>query len=68
MIRGARRRIPAHTGFAWYRKRIEITGADKSLAILIPPVDDAYELYWNGAEDWNLRQAAAGRMVVGIWP
>jgi phosphoserine phosphatase RsbU/P len=39
---------PGHTGFAWYRKRIEITGAGKSLAVLIPPVDDAYELYWNG--------------------
>jgi phosphoserine phosphatase RsbU/P len=39
---------PGHTGFAWYRKRIDITGADKLLAILIPPVDDAYELYWNG--------------------
>ena len=39
---------PGHTGFAWYRKRIEITGADKSLAILMPPVDDVYELYWNG--------------------
>ena len=39
---------PGHTGFAWYRRRVEITGADKSLAILMPPVDDAYELYWNG--------------------
>jgi hypothetical protein len=39
---------PGHTGFAWYRKRIEITGADRSLAILMPPVDDAYDLYWNG--------------------
>jgi hypothetical protein len=39
---------PGHTGFAWYRKRIDITGANKSLAILIPPVDDVYELYWNG--------------------
>ncbi|HEY3989183.1 MAG TPA: PP2C family protein-serine/threonine phosphatase [Acidobacteriaceae bacterium] len=39
---------PGHTGFAWYRKRIEITGANTSLAILMPPVDDAYELYWNG--------------------
>jgi hypothetical protein len=39
---------PGHSGFAWYRKRIDITGADKSLAILIPPVDDVYELYWNG--------------------
>jgi Stage II sporulation protein E (SpoIIE) len=39
---------PSHTGFAWYRKHIEITGADKSLAILLPPVQDVYELYWNG--------------------
>jgi hypothetical protein len=39
---------PGHTGFAWYRKRIDITGADKSLAIMIPPVQDVYELYWNG--------------------
>ncbi len=39
---------PSHTGFAWYRKRIDITGADKSLAIMVPPVDDVYELYWNG--------------------
>jgi hypothetical protein len=39
---------PGYTGFAWYRRPIDITGADKSLAILIPPVDDAYELYWNG--------------------
>jgi hypothetical protein len=39
---------PGHTGYAWYRKRIEITGASKSLAILMPPVDDVYQLYWNG--------------------
>src|ERR1700730_9834228 len=39
---------PGHTGWAWYRKRIEITGANKSLAIMMPPVDDAYDLYWNG--------------------
>lgn len=39
---------PGHTGFAWYRKRIKIADAGKSLAILMPPVDDAYELYWNG--------------------
>ncbi|MDQ1693835.1 MAG: phosphoserine phosphatase RsbU/P [Acidobacteriaceae bacterium] len=38
---------PGHTGWAWYRKRIEITGANRSLAIMMPPVDDAYDLYWN---------------------
>lgn len=39
---------PGYTGFAWYRKRIDVTGATSKLAILIPPVDDAYEIYWNG--------------------
>jgi hypothetical protein len=39
---------PGYTGFAWYRKRIEVTGSAGKLAILIPPVDDAYEIYWNG--------------------
>jgi serine phosphatase RsbU (regulator of sigma subunit) len=39
---------PSYVGFAWYRKRIEVTGATGPLAILMPPVDDAYELYWNG--------------------
>ena len=39
---------PGYTGVAWYRKRIEVTGSAGKLAILIPPVDDAYEIYWNG--------------------
>ena len=39
---------PSYVGFAWYRKRIEVTGATGPLTILMPPVDDAYELYWNG--------------------
>lgn len=39
---------PGYTGFAWYRKRIDVTGASSKLAILIPPVDDAYEIYWDG--------------------
>ena len=39
---------PGYTGFAWYRKRIEATGSAGKLAILIPPVDDAYEIFWNG--------------------
>lgn len=39
---------PGYTGFAWYRKQIDVTGSAAKLAILIPPVDDAYEIYWNG--------------------
>ncbi len=43
---------PSYTGFAWYRRRIEIDGSNsagtKNLSLLIPPVQDAYEVYWNG--------------------
>ena len=44
---------PSYTGFAWYRRTIKITtapGADPNVALLIPVVDDAYELYWNGVK------------------
>jgi Stage II sporulation protein E (SpoIIE) len=39
---------PAYVGFAWYRKRIDVEAAGGPLTILMPPVDDTYELYWNG--------------------
>jgi hypothetical protein len=42
---------PSYTGFAWYRRHITIensTVSAKNLSLLIPPVDDAYDLYWNG--------------------
>jgi len=48
---GARKAIPATPGFAWYRRHIRIVpsaGGFGKLAILMPPVDDGYELYWNG--------------------
>ena len=44
---------PSYTGFAWYRRTIRITpapGADPDVALLIPTIDDAYELYWNGVK------------------
>src|ERR1700748_1375287 len=53
---------PGHTGFAWYRRRIDITGADKSLAIMIPPVDDAYELFWNG-----IKIGTYGKLPPNAW-
>jgi len=43
---------PGYTGFAWYRRRISITpapGASPDLALMVPAIDDNYELYWNGA-------------------
>jgi hypothetical protein len=39
---------PGYTGFAWYRKHIEVNGRGAKMAVLIPPVDSAYEIYWNG--------------------
>lgn len=43
---------PSYVGFAWYRRHITIDNSgpssSSSLAILLPPVDDAYDLYWNG--------------------
>ena len=41
----------AYTGYAWYRKRITVNpapGADPNIALMIPAIDDAFELYWNG--------------------
>jgi hypothetical protein len=40
-----------YTGFAWYRYGLSIKGPQndpKELALLIPAVTDAYEVYWNG--------------------
>jgi Stage II sporulation protein E (SpoIIE) len=42
---------PNYTGFAWYRLHIHITtapGASPNLALYLPPVQDACEIYWNG--------------------
>jgi hypothetical protein len=42
---------PSYTGFAWYRRHLDIPPSPSSnpkLAILMPPVEDAYEVFWNG--------------------
>jgi hypothetical protein len=42
---------PSYTGFAWYRRHIDIVpepGASGQYRILIPDAEDAYEVYWNG--------------------
>jgi hypothetical protein len=42
-----------YTGFAWYRRSIAILEASNGnapqIALLIPHMDNAYEVYWNGA-------------------
>ena len=53
---------PGYTGFAWYRKHIQIGGRGGKLAVLIPPVDDAYEVYWNGQ-----KLGASGKFPPHAW-
>jgi hypothetical protein len=40
-----------YTGYAWYRLHVEFQPDSDScdVALLVPHVDDAYEIYWNGA-------------------
>ena len=40
-----------YSGFAWYRLRIQsepINGTQPHLALFLPPIGDAYQVYWNG--------------------
>ncbi len=42
---------PAYEGYGWYRYHLSIKpveGAPKDRALLIPQIDDVYEIYWNG--------------------
>ncbi len=42
---------PNYDGPGWYRRRIDLTtapGTAGDVALLIPAIDDIYELYWNG--------------------
>jgi hypothetical protein len=42
---------PSYTGYAWYRRHIDLTvapGSSPDVALLIPGIDDVYEFYWNG--------------------
>lgn len=37
-----------YAGFAWYRRRVDVDGPGPALGVLFAPVDDAYEVFWNG--------------------
>ncbi len=40
-----------YTGYAWYRRHVNflpVPGVQPDLALLLPRVNDAYEVYWNG--------------------
>jgi Stage II sporulation protein E (SpoIIE) len=43
---------PDYTGFAWYRRHLDIHTPDATgphTVLLMPPVDDSYQVFWNGA-------------------
>ena len=42
---------PSYAGFAWYRRHLEIhpvPGMNSGFRLLIPAVEDSYEVFWNG--------------------
>ncbi|HET9099250.1 MAG TPA: hypothetical protein VFN62_02585, partial [Acidobacteriaceae bacterium] len=42
---------PGYTGYAWYRRHVQVHPVARGplkYALLMPPVDDAYEVFWNG--------------------
>jgi len=42
---------PAYVGYAWYRRHVHLVpapGAPHEFALLMPRVDDVYQIYWNG--------------------
>jgi serine phosphatase RsbU (regulator of sigma subunit) len=41
-----------YTGYAWYRRHVNflpVPGVQPNLALLLPSINDAYEVYWNGS-------------------
>jgi hypothetical protein len=49
----------SYTGYAWYRRHVTLSpasGASADFALLIPAIDDVYELYWNGEPIGHLGQ------------
>jgi phosphoserine phosphatase RsbU/P len=43
----------SYTGYAWYRMHINVDpapGASRDMALMIPAIDDVYQVYWNGHE------------------
>jgi hypothetical protein len=43
------RGYPHHSGFAWYRLKVDVNGAERRLALKMPAsADDAYQVFVNG--------------------
>ncbi|CAN5507469.1 hypothetical protein BH10ACI4_BH10ACI4_10710 [soil metagenome] len=45
------RGYPGYSGFAWYRLKVNVSGADRRLALKMPEgADDAYQVFVNGQQ------------------
>ena len=57
----------AYTGYAWYRRHVNflpVPGVDSDLALLMPRIEDAYEIYWNGKRIGGLGKMPPARCLV----
>ncbi|HEY8312083.1 MAG TPA: hypothetical protein VIG47_16075 [Gemmatimonadaceae bacterium] len=60
---------PGYTGYAWYRRAVEVPSNHASWDILGPTlVEDGYELYWNGQLLGGSGTVGAHPRVVGTRP
>ena len=60
---------PGYTGYAWYRRVVDVSAAAASWDILGPTlVEDGYELYWNGRLMGGSGRLGSQPRVVGTRP
>jgi hypothetical protein len=60
---------PGYTGYAWYRRVVDVPAGAGSWAILGPTlVEDGYELYWNGQRLGGSGRLGARPRLVGTRP
>jgi hypothetical protein len=53
-----------HSGFAWYRLKVDITGASRRLAIKMPAMaDDAYQVFVNGRQIGEMGKFVRNRVT-----
>ena len=60
---------PGYTGYAWYRRMVDVPAGPASWDILGPTlVEDGYELYWNGQSLGGSGRLGPHSRVVGTRP
>ena len=60
---------PGYTGYAWYRRAVDVPAGPASWDILGPTlVEDGYEIYWNGQLLGGSGRLGANPRVVGTRP